>query len=139
MDTEVKENSFLGRGWSFPPAFIKEKREVLLTADEEDIKSSLEILLSTRPGERLMQPLFGCSLDRLQFEPLTTSLKTYMRTLVEQAIIRFEPRVDLEEVRLDDSEELEGKVLIHVQYRIRATNSRFNLVFPYYLDQKPVE
>ncbi len=123
---------YLGRGWSFPPLFEKPARRLRMLEGEEDIQSSLNILLRTRPGERVMQPEFGCALDRLLFEPLTTSLKTYMRELIRQAILRFEPRIELEKVDLDDTGELEGRILITIHYRVRATNSRANLVFPFY-------
>lgn len=103
-----------------------------MTADEEDIRRSLQIILRTLPGERVMRPDFGAGMDRLLFEPLTTTLKTYMRKLVRDAVLRFEPRVELESVELDDSGEFEGRVLITLQYTIRATNSRANLVFPFY-------
>lgn len=133
--SEITSSSFLGRGWSFPPYFDKKSATVELLADETDIKSSLEILLSTRLGERLMVPDYGCALDEMQFEPLTTTLKTYMRNLIKNAILRYEPRIDLQEVRLDDTQELNGTVLITINYMIRATNSRANLVFPYYKNE----
>jgi phage baseplate assembly protein W len=125
-------NSYLGRGWSFPPVFDRSSGTVEMTADEEDIRRSLQIILRTLPGERVMRPDFGAGMDRLLFEPLTTTLKTYMRKLVRDAVLRFEPRVDLESVELDDSGELEGRVLISLEYTGRATNSRANLVFPFY-------
>jgi phage baseplate assembly protein W len=131
----LTEKSFLGRGWSFPPAFEKKTASVALVADEADIRESILILLTTRPGERVMEPEYGCALDEMLFEPLTTTLKTYMRDLVRTAVLRYEPRVDLEGVELDDTGELEGRVLITINYRIRATNSRANLVFPFYKNE----
>ncbi len=107
----------------------------MLAADEEDIRQSLEILLSTRLGERVMLPEYGCALDEMLFEPLTTTLKTYMRELIRTAILRFEPRIEPLAVELDDSGELEGRVLIKVEFRIRATNTRSNLVFPYFKNE----
>ncbi|MCI5119759.1 MAG: hypothetical protein D3908_00905 [Candidatus Electrothrix sp. AUS4] len=99
---------------------------------EADIASSLEILLSTRPGERVMLPQYGCNLDELLFESLDTRMKTLMADKIESAILYHEPRIELENVRLDDSRELEGVVLIEIVYRVKETNSRFNFVFPYY-------
>ena len=128
-------SSFLGIGWGFPPTFDRVANKVVLSSDDEDIKQSLEILLSTRLGERVMLPEYGCALDEMLFEPLTTTLKTYMRELIRTAILRFEPRVELMAVDLDDSGELEGRVLIMVDYRIRATNTRSNLVFPYFKNE----
>lgn len=99
---------------------------------EADIASSLEVLLTTVRGERVMLPQYGCNLDELVFESFDTRMKTLMADKVESAILYHEPRIALESVRLDDTRELEGVVLIEVTYRVKATNSRFNFVFPYY-------
>ena len=124
--------SFLGTGWAFPPQFDQQAASVSMISDEEDIRSSLEILLSTRPGERVMQPRYGCNLDELLFEPLTTTFKTYMKDLVATAILYFEPRIEVNKIEMDETNELEGKVIISIEYTIRSTNSRFNFVYPYY-------
>jgi hypothetical protein len=123
---------FLGRGWSFPPTFDPSFFGVEMLEEEADIASSLEILLTTIPGERVMLPQYGCNLEELVFESLDTRMKTLMADKVESAILYHEPRIELESVRLDDSRELEGVVLIGVVYRVKSTNSRFNFVFPYY-------
>lgn len=127
-------NSFLGTGWSFPPQFNKQDQSVLLLSNEEDIKNSLEVLLKTRVGERLMQPSYGCNMDVLLFEPINQSLLTYLKDLVFTAIYYFEPRVDPEDVLLQATD-TEGIINITVQYKIRNTNSRHNLVYPFYLDE----
>ena len=101
--------------------------------EEADIASSLAILLGTTPGERIMQPLYGCNLSELVFESLDTRMKTLMVDKVESAILYYEPRITLEKVSLDDSQEVEGVVIIGVVYRVKTTNSRFNFVFPYYI------
>ena len=123
---------FLGRGWSFPPTFNRTASGVEMLEDEADIVSSLEVLLSTAQGERVMLPQYGCKLDELLFENLDTRMKTLMADKVESAILYHEPRIELENVVLDESRELEGVVLINIVYRVKTTNSRFNLVFPYY-------
>jgi phage baseplate assembly protein W len=126
------DRAFLGRGWSFPPTFDRNLASVDMLEQEADIASSLEILLSTAQGERVMLPQYGCNLEELVFESLDTRMKTLMADKVESAILYHEPRIELESVRLDDSREIEGVVLIEVSYRVKATNSRFNFVFPYY-------
>jgi phage baseplate assembly protein W len=126
------DRAFIGRGWSFPPAFNQGFAGVEMLDQEADIVSSLEILLSTAPGERVMLPQYGCNMDELLFESLDTRTKTLMADKIESAILYHEPRIELESVRLDDSRELEGVVLIEIDYRVKATNSRFNFVFPYY-------
>ena len=123
---------FLGRGWSFPPTFNRSLSGVEMLEQEADIASSLEVLLTTARGERVMLPQYGCNLEELVFESLDTRMKTLMADKVESAILYHEPRIELERVRLDDSRELEGVVLIEVMYRVKSTNSRFNFVFPYY-------
>ena len=125
-------NSFLGTGWGFPPTFKKSERQVALLSDQADIESSLKILLSTRPGERVMRPDYGCNLDELVFESLTTTFKTYMVDLISTAILYHEPRIRVERIELDDTGGLGGKVLIKVDYVVRTTNSRFNFVYPFY-------
>ncbi len=100
--------------------------------EEADIASSLEVLLTTARGERIMLPQYGCNLEELVFESLDTRMKTLMADKVESAILYHEPRIEVERVRLDDSRESEGVVLIEVTYRVKSTNSRFNFVFPYY-------
>lgn len=124
--------AFLGRGWSFPPSFQRSTASVEMLEQEADIASSLEILLATTRGERVMLPQYGCNLEELVFESLDTRMKTLMADKVESAILYHEPRIELESVRLDDSRQLEGVVLIEVIYRVKSTNSRFNFVFPYY-------
>jgi uncharacterized protein len=123
---------FLGKGWSFPPTFDQAIAGVEMLDQEVDVASSLHILLTTAQGERMMLPEYGCNLDELLFESLDTRTKTLMTDKIEAAIVYFEPRIELEGVRLDDSGELEGVVLIEVIYRIISTNTRYNFVFPYY-------
>lgn len=125
------ESAFLGRGWSFPPEFDLATRQVKLLDGEADIQSSLSVLLSTLPGERVMQPAFGCDLTPLLFQPLDTTLRTFLQDKIRTAILYHEPRIDVVRVDLTPNS-LEGLILIELDYTIRATNSRHNVVFPYY-------
>jgi phage baseplate assembly protein W len=127
--------SFLGTGWGFPPQFSNTDGRTALLSDAEDIQSSLEILLSTRQGERVMRPDYGCNLDELVFESLTTTFETYIKDLIATAILYHEPRIDVNMITLDDSGELEGRILISIDYTIRSTNSRYNFVYPFYKKQ----
>jgi uncharacterized protein len=131
----MSSNSFLGTGWSFPPSFEKSTGEVSMLRDEEDIQSSLHILLTTRIGDRVMQPTYGCNLDELVFESLSSTFKSFIRDLVKTAILYHEPRIKLNKVDLDDSRDLEGVSLISIDYTVRTTNTRFNYVFPYYKNE----
>ena len=129
------DRSFLGRGWGFPPEFDRASGKVGMLEDEKDIESSLEILLSTRLGERIMQPGYGCNLDEMMFEAINLTLRTYLKDLVETAILYHEPRIDLESLDIDTSQQLEGVILIKIEYTVRTTNSRFNFVYPYYITE----
>ncbi|TMI69822.1 MAG: GPW/gp25 family protein [Bacteroidetes bacterium] len=132
------ENSFLGTGWSFPPAFDKTSGTVKMVSNEEDIAQSLQILLSTRPGERVMLPQYGCNLDVFMFESITTTLVAYVKELIQTAILYFEPRINLDLITINTDSIVEGVILIELEYTIRASNSRFNLVYPFYLNESAV-
>ncbi|HPF52252.1 MAG TPA: GPW/gp25 family protein [Draconibacterium sp.] len=125
-------NAFLGKGWSFPPEFDRGTKSVKMLEEEADIMSSLEILLSTRLGERIMVPDYGCNLDELLFKPLNLTLKTYVIDLIKRAILYYEPRIDVQKIWIDPTNELEGELLIRLDFTIRSTNSRKNMVFPFY-------
>lgn len=129
------DDSFLGTGWSFPPSFDNQRGEVAMLSDVADIESSLHILLTTRLGERVMQPDYGCDLDELMFESLSSTFQSFIKDLVKTAILYFEPRIKLDSVELDDSQTEEGLILIVVNYTVRTTNTRFNYVFPYYKNE----
>jgi phage baseplate assembly protein W len=125
------EPSFLGTGWDFPPTFHRELGGVAMVAGEADVQSSLEILLSTRVGERVMQPRYGCNLDRLVFDPVDTGLHAYVKDLIRTAILYFEPRVVLDSVTLQPNP-AEGRLDIAVACTVAATNTRANFVYPFY-------
>lgn len=125
----------IGRGWSFPPAFRKKPHTVDMLADVEDINSSLEILLATATGERVMQAGYGCDLREFLFEPLTTTLKTFMADKIKKTIVLFEPRIIVDDVKVDAAQELEGTVSINIEYTVRTTNSRYNYVYDYYITE----
>lgn len=130
--------SFLGTGWSFPPSFDKTTGTVTMVSDTDDINDSLNILLSTSIGERVMQPRYGCSLSDYLFEPLSSTAIGFIKNLVFNAILYYEPRIIAETVEVtgDDSFNLfEGRFTITVTYTIPGTNSRFNFVYDYYKNE----
>ena len=122
----------LGTGWSFPPTFVKGPNTVEMISDEEDVNSSLHILLSTGIGERVMRPTYGCDLKQFLFEPLDTSLQAYVKDIIITAVLYHEPRIRLDDVTIARNAE-QGMIEINVQYTVKTTNSRFNLVYPFYL------
>jgi phage baseplate assembly protein W len=125
------QGSFLGTGWDFPPAFDRGPNGVRMISDEDDIRSSLRVLLSTTVGERRMQPKYGCNLQKLVFEPVDTTLTTYVKDLIRTAILYFEPRIVLEDVVLLPVP-LEGRIDISLTYTVATTNTRYNYVYPFY-------
>ena len=132
----MKEASFLGTGWAFPPEFDKASGSVEMAQGETDIRQSLEILLSTSIGERVMQPLYGCNLRDHQFESVSNTFLGFLVDLVERAILFFEPRIVVENISITepgDVQVLEGMILISIDYVIAGTNSRYNFVYPFYL------
>jgi phage baseplate assembly protein W len=126
--------SFLGTGWSFPPEFVLETGVLLMTVDEDDIQASLRILLGTNLGERFLNPTYGLDLHELLFEPLSTTMKTFLKDRVKTAILIYEPRINLLALELDTSAQYQdqGKISIVLEYEVRATNSRYNLVYPFF-------
>lgn len=127
-----EEKAFLGKGWSFPPTFDANSGKLEISEAEQDINESLQILLTTRIGERIMQPRYGCNLDDYVFENINRTFITFIYDLVESAILYFEPRIDLENVLIRQDNVVEGMLEIEVVYRIRSTNTRANVVFPFY-------
>ncbi len=130
-----KEKSFLGRGWAFPPEFVRGQKATVMVSEEEDIKQSLHILLTTRLGERVMLPNYGCNLDELLFEDLSRSLISYTVDLLKTAIIYHEPRIKVISIDINETDPLEGKLIIRIDYFIKTTNSRSNVVFPFYKEE----
>lgn len=122
--------SFLGTGWSFPPRFIG--GGVAMSADETDIHESLILLFGTTAGERVFEPKYGLDMHELMFEPMSTTMRTLLLDRVRTAILIYEPRISVLNLSLDGSDPLAGRLEIVLEYAVRATNSRFNLVFPFY-------
>lgn len=125
-------DSFLGTGWAFPPSFDKAGSNALMSHAVADIEESIRIILGTTPGERLMQPTFGCNLRRFVFERADTAMITEINDLIAHALLDFEPRVDFQGADVLMRNDLHGLLHIQIHYRIIATNTRHNLVYPFY-------
>lgn len=122
---------FLGRGWAFPPSF--DGGAVAMVDDEADIHQSLRILFNTLPGERPLAPDYGLDLSALMFEPLSTTLRTLLEDRIRTTLLVHEARIRVLALTVDDAQARDGLLHIRLDYAVRSTNSRFNLVFPYYL------
>ena len=127
--------SFLGRGWQFPPHFDRTTGQPALAEAEGDIAESLRILIGTRPGERIMQPTYGCRIHDLVFEVMDARTAAAIKTAIAKAILFFEPRITLSDVIIDTEEWTEGVMRIRLDYVVDQTNSRSNIVFPFYLNE----
>lgn len=125
---------FLGIGWKFPVT-IDSTGKIAMSKFEEDIKEAIRIILGTARGERVMRPDFGCGIHELIFEPINVATIGLIESSVQEALTRYEPRVDLINVNVLDDEANVGKLKISIDYRVRATNNEFNLVYPFYLKE----
>ena len=131
--TEAEQNGYLGRGWSFPPAFSPGGAYVAMTTEETEIQESLRILLGTALNERVMQEDYGLDLHRYVFEEASQTLVANMRKRITRAIDRLEPRIELKGVEVSLQGDDQSTLLIAIDYLVPSTNSRSNLVYPFYL------
>lgn len=125
---------FLGRGWVFPIRPDAGGR-LKLTDQEDAIRNGVFLILSTAPGERLMRPDFGCGVHDLVFQPNTAALRGALQVRVREALVRWEQRIDVLDVRVETDPHAAHHLLIRIDYRIRANNALFNLVYPFFLTE----
>jgi phage baseplate assembly protein W len=138
MEERVMNNNdspFLGTGWSFPPTFSRQDFAVVMVSGETDIKQSLHLLLSTVMGSRIMLPMFGCALQSKVFHLLTTTFKRELSDDIRSAMVNWEPRIDVDDVIIKSDTKVDGLLQIELVYTIRQTNSRSNLVYPFYFSE----
>jgi uncharacterized protein len=126
--------AFLGVGWAFPPQ-VEADGKIAEAAYEEDIRQAIRIILGTNPGERVMRPDFGAGLDSFVFEPVNTTTMALLQRRVQEALIAWEPRIDVEAVNVTTDAVERNRLLIDMTYRVRATNTVHNLVYPFYLEE----
>jgi phage baseplate assembly protein W len=124
---------FVGAGWAFFPMRTDVTGRIVLVTHEREIEESIRLILSTAPGERPMRPDFGCAIHDFVFAPADAATAGQIAFEVRAALDRWEPRVDVLEVRVDFDAGDEGTLHIQVGYRIRGTNDPRNLVFPFYV------
>lgn len=126
--------SFLGIGWAFPPQ-IDANGTIAEAVYEEDIRQAIRIILGTNPGERVMRPDFGAGLNAFVFETVNTTTMERLKNRVREALIDWEARIDVEGVKVTSAPSERNKLLVDINYRIRATNALHNLVYPFYLQE----
>jgi uncharacterized protein len=122
---------FLGRGWSFPVTL--EVPAQSMSEGEVNISDSIWIILATSPGERVMRPDFGCGIHRFAFAVRDANTLGRISNEVREALVRWEPRIDVLDVQVEVKGRQGEVLLINVRYRVRSTNNFFNLVYPFYL------
>lgn len=128
------ETDFLGKGWAFP-VNVKKNR-IAMSEGEEGIRESILIILGTAKGERVMRPDFGCSINELVFEPNSTATTTLVAFHVKEALMKWEPRVEVLNVKATTDENEGNRLNIDIEYKVKTTNSKANLVYPFYLEGK---
>ncbi|MDE0968751.1 MAG: GPW/gp25 family protein [Octadecabacter sp.] len=131
----AEDAGFQGRGWAFPPRFDSNNGKANLVQNDLDIIESLRILMSTRPGERIMHPGYGCRLQDFVFEVINGTTRAAIETAIRQAILYYESRITLIEVSANVVDWLDGRISVQLEYTIDQTNARSNMVFPFYINE----
>ena len=124
--------SYIGRGFAFPMG-VDARGNIRLTSGADDLDASMRVVLSTAPGERLMRPQFGCRIWDLVFEPINFNTLGLMEAATREAITQWEPRVDVVDVKCKPDARDPYMVRIEIVYKVRTTNDRRNLVYPFYV------
>jgi phage baseplate assembly protein W len=127
-----QQKDWLGRGWAYPVALDPLTGGIAVSEYEADIRQSIIIILGTARGERLMRPDFGCGIHELVFEVIDVATITRVETTVTEAMVKYEPRIEVLSVRADPLQAADGLLLIEFEYRVRRTNQKDNLVYPFY-------
>jgi|SRR5947209_3661171 len=125
---------FLGKGWKFPVQ-VDGAGRIVLSQFEDDIREAIRIILLTAKGERVMRPEFGTGLHNFVFETMSVTNIGTIQAAIQNALIEWEPRIELLSVSVEADQGEVGKLLVNIDYEVRATNTRFNLVFPFYVSQ----
>jgi phage baseplate assembly protein W len=128
-------DSFLGTGWSFPPVFNRFTNSVQMVSELDDIRESIYLILETYPGERIMQPEFGCYLKRLVFEKIDSSLAVRINETIGKALLYFEPRIKFIDVEVVHTDDLAGIITLRINFSVIITNTRHNIVYPFYFTE----
>ena len=135
MDDNIRNREFLGQGWAFPLQF-NPRGQIALALGERDIEQSIRIVLETVPGERVMRPEFGCQAKQLLFAPKNAATEGLLIRYVEEALTRWEPRVEVVTVNVLDDRSTDGAWLVEINYMIKTTHDTRSIVYPFYIAQE---
>jgi phage baseplate assembly protein W len=138
-DNNLRDREFLGQGLAFPLQ-INQQGGIALARGAHDIEQAIRIILETQPGERMMRPEFGCRVHELLFAPLNAATRGLAAYYVQEALGRWEPRVELQEVNTLDDPGRDGVMLIEIKYRIKDTHDERSIVYPFFLmgEEEPI-
>lgn len=128
----MTESQFRGTGWAYP-VNVGEDGSISRAIDSETIERSIELILGTAKGERLMRPDFGSDLHRFLFKPLSAINRSRMATTVKDALMAWEPRIRVLDIKVEVNPQRPSTALIHIEYKVRASNTKSNLVYPFYI------
>jgi uncharacterized protein len=125
-------DEIIGRGWSFPPR-LDHRGRIATVGGEQEIEEAIRIILTTVPGQRVMRPEFGCRLQEIVFAPNNGQTAAMAERFVRQALARWEPRIQVEEVRAEPDPVDRALLLIRLRYTIKSSHASRSLVYPFYL------
>ena len=131
----TNQRDFLGIGWRYPVATDALTGDIALSRYDSDVKEAIRIILETKQGERVMRPRFGCGIHDLVFEEINATTLTAIEASVRDALVTYEPRIELLNVAVDPADALDGLLLVAIDYRLRRTNQEDNLVYPFYFKE----
>ncbi len=135
MEQRDSVKAFLGTGWKFPVGIDGATGRIRMSSNEDSIRESVRIIIGTRKGELPMHPDFGCGIQEYAFETADYTTLYSMKTEIERALTRWEPRIRDIEAQVSDEQIDQGILTIHLSYVIRATNNQYNLVYPFYINE----
>jgi phage baseplate assembly protein W len=130
-----REAVFLGSGWAFPVAFSADNHQVSVSANETNVNESINVILNTRKGERTLEADFGSGLQQFMFKKIDSTLKGEILEAIKYALLRYEPRILVQEVKVASTDLVNGKIEVLISYIYSQTNTRHNYVFPFYLKE----
>jgi uncharacterized protein len=135
MDENIRNREFIGQGWAFPLQF-NPRGQMALALGERDIEQSIRIVLETVPGERVMRPEFGCQAKQLLFAPKNAATEGLLMRYVQEALNRWEPRVEVVAVTVMDERSVDGAWLVEINYLIKTTHDTRSIVYPFYIEEE---
>jgi len=134
-NTAHKDTAFLGSGWAFPVSFSADNHLLNLSANETNINESINVILNTRKGERTLEAEFGSGIQQYMFKKIDSTLKGEIIETIKYALLRYEPRILVQDVRIASTDIANGKIEVLITYIYSKTNTRHNYVFPFYVKE----